>query len=64
MSEAKSSHSLENTPEGVALKLLYTIAFAEEKSLWSGSLATEKATRKWILDTYAECLRTVQNRSS
>ena len=44
-------------PEEVAFKLLYAVAWAENVDLegWA------KTDRKWILDTYAECLLTVQN---
>jgi hypothetical protein len=44
-------------PEEVAYKLLYLVAWGENKNLddWG------KADRKWILDTYAECLLTIQN---
>ena len=43
--------------EEIAYKLLYLVAWGEDKDLdaWG------KCDRKWILDTYAECLRTVQN---
>jgi hypothetical protein len=43
--------------EEVAYKLLYLVAWGEDKDLdaWG------KADRKWILDTYAECLLTVRN---
>jgi hypothetical protein len=49
-------HIGENSPEQIAYKLLETIASNEKKTLhWSvGSTAT--ADRKWLLDTYAECL--------
>ena len=44
------------SPEEVAYKLLYVVAWGEDKDLdaWG------KADRKWILDTYAECLLTVK----
>jgi hypothetical protein len=37
--------------------LLYLVAWGENKDLdgWG------KADRKWILDTYAECLLTIRN---
>lgn len=52
-------HIGENSPEHVAYKLMERIAVLERKSIhnsipetagWSG------ADRKWLLDTYAECL--------
>ena len=46
--------------EEIAHRLLIHIAYAEAKSL--GSTATgERPNREWILQTYAECLRIVQN---
>lgn len=46
--------------EEVAYKLLYVVAWGEDKDLdgWG------KADRKWILDTYAECLLAVKNSSA
>jgi hypothetical protein len=43
--------------EDVAYKLLYAVAWAENIDLegWG------KTDRKWILNTYAECLLSVQN---
>jgi hypothetical protein len=45
------------TPEDVAYKLLYAVAWAENIDLegWA------KTDRNWILNTYAECLLAVQN---
>lgn len=40
------------TPEGAALVLLQAIASVEGKEFDRG-----KTDRKWILSTYAECLR-------
>ena len=42
------------TPEAVALRLFEIIAGHEGKS-------NAGADRKWVLDTYAECLRVVRN---
>ena len=55
-------HIGENSPEQIAYKLLETIASNEKKTLhWSvGSTAT--ADRKWLLDTYAECLAAVSGK--
>ena len=56
MADAADSHG-SPSPEEVAYKLLYLVAWSENKDLdaWG------KADRKWILDTYAECLLTVRN---
>jgi hypothetical protein len=45
------------SPEEIAYKLLYLVSWGENIDLegWA------KADRKWILDTYAECLLTVKN---
>ena len=45
--------------EKVAYDLLLAIAEAENKKQPSGWTSTE---RKWILDTYAECLEAVRGR--
>jgi hypothetical protein len=50
-------HIGENSPEQVAYKLLQIVASNEGKSLTGGATAD----RKWLLDTYAECLHTVRN---
>ena len=48
------------SPEEIAYKLLFLVAWGEDKDLegWG------KADRKWILDAYAECLLAVQNPAS
>jgi hypothetical protein len=45
------------SPEEVAYKLMYVVAWGENKNLddWG------KADRKWILDTYAECLLAIRD---
>ena len=54
-------HQGENSPEYVAYKLLETIASQEGKILHRGtSSAKATAERKWLLDTYAECLLAVR----
>lgn len=45
------------TPEGAALALLQIIASVEGKSFELGG----NADRAWIISTYRECLRAVQN---
>jgi hypothetical protein len=45
------------SPEDVALKLLYLVSWGENIDLE----AWGKADRRWILDTYAECLLAVQD---
>jgi hypothetical protein len=49
-------HIGENSPEHVAYELFRHIALVEGKPLVSGG-----PDRKWILDTYAECLLAVRN---
>lgn len=44
--------------EQVALKLLQIVGIAEKK-LYAGGNTQEGTDRKWILDTYAECLEAV-----
>lgn len=51
-------HIGENSPEQVAYRLFENIAQIEGKKLFKGSDAPD---RKWVLDTYAECLLTVEN---
>lgn len=51
-----------DTAEAVAYTLLHEIAEAEGKSLFHGE--TNAVDRRWILDTYAECLEaTKRNRT-
>jgi hypothetical protein len=47
------------TPEAVALTLFHLMARAEGKVF--NPRHDNNADRKWILDTYAECLFTVMN---
>jgi hypothetical protein len=51
MADAPVIHIGENSPEWVAYRLFGDIRGAENRS---------KADRKYILDTYAECLATVR----
>ena len=55
----------ENSPEEVAYKLLQHVAKAEnvvfnQPSPAAKSRGVKPATRKWILDAYAECLEAVR----
>jgi hypothetical protein len=57
-------HIGENSPEEVAYKLLVTIASNEKKTLSDRTSGSATADRKWLLDTYAECLSTVRTPGS
>ena len=59
MADAPVVHIGENSPEYVAYRLLRDIAGVEEKSK-GPAYTMANADRKWILDTYAECLHTVK----
>lgn len=52
MADTSVVHIGENSPEQVAFKLMQLIAINEGK--------TGSADRKWMLDTYAECLHVVR----
>ncbi len=55
-------HIGENSPEEVAYKLLTHVAAAEGHYLLKGpAKGTSTPDRKWLLDTYAECLMAVIN---
>jgi hypothetical protein len=55
-----TSLSGDNSPEYVAYRLMIDIARVEKKAL-GASASCQIADRKWILDTYAECLRAVRS---
>lgn len=57
MSEMLKNTSTNGSREDVALKLLYLIAWGENIDLE----AWGKADREWLLGTYAECLRTIDD---
>lgn len=65
MADAPVVHIGENSPEKVAYDLMMNIAGAENRRV-AGSKAGNSiggqtpADRKWILDTYAECLAAVR----
>ena len=53
-------HIGDNSPEYVAYRLMLDIAKVEKKAL-TPSASCQIADRKWVLDTYAECLRIVRS---
>jgi hypothetical protein len=59
MADQPVVHVGENSPEEVALKLLRVIADLEQKKL-SHSTRDPMADRKYVLDTYAECIMAVR----
>lgn len=61
MADAPVVHIGENSPEKIAYELLEAIASNEGKTLSGGMAGKASAERKWVLDTYAECLLTVRN---
>ena len=74
MADEAVIHAGGNTPEQIAYKLMHDIAAIEGKTLLtttgapgaaaSGRGGKELPDRKWLLDTYAECLLTVRNPDS
>lgn len=65
MADAPAIHLGENSPEHVAYRLLRTIASNESKTLESSTVSGRAtADRKWLLDTYAECLIAVKTPTS
>jgi hypothetical protein len=57
--DAAAADELRN-PERVAMDLLQIVAHIERKALHSGAAdGWQTASREWVLDTYAECLRAV-----
>jgi hypothetical protein len=62
MAEGATVHIGENSPEQVAYKLLLSVGIQEKKDVGNGLV--RGADRKWVLDTYAECLEAVQGRRS
>ena len=71
MADEAVIHAGGNTPEQVAYKLMHDIAAIEGKTLLtatgapgaaaSGRGGKELPDRRWLLDTYAECLLAVRN---
>lgn len=60
MSEMLKNSAPNASREDVALKLLYLVAWGENIDLE----AWGKADREWLLNTYAECLRTIDDPQS
>jgi hypothetical protein len=50
----------ENSPESIAFKLLEIVAANERKSITGSIGSPPTADRKWLLDTYSECLIAVK----
>jgi hypothetical protein len=63
MAESPVVHIGENSPEHVAYELLEAIARVEGKVFHRNSSGSATADRKWILDTYAECIKAVRHPS-
>ena len=57
MEDVSVAHIVKDSPEQVAFKLFLEVARAEESS-------GAKPDRKWILNTYDECLRAVKKTTS
>jgi hypothetical protein len=51
-------HVGENSPQKIAYELFKLVAMAEKKTL--SHAHPENPDRKWILDTYAECVLAVE----
>ena len=65
MAEAPVVHIGENSPEQVAYRLLHDIARVEDKLTHPSEDNPQRtADRKYILDTYAECLMAVRKPGS
>lgn len=55
-------HIGENSPEQVAYRLFHHIVDVEDKKLHaSRDQASKVADRKWILETFAQCMNAVRN---
>ncbi len=59
MADEAVVHIGENSPEHVAYRLLRDVAWAEGMAKSTGHMF--ETDRKWILDTYAECLGAVKS---
>lgn len=56
MADNSVVHIGENSPEQVAYKLLRLVAGIESKEVPTMNSGNTHADRKWLLDTFAECL--------
>lgn len=61
MSDQAVVHIGENSPEQVAFNLMKVIALSEGMALSHTAAGTPIPSRNWLLDTYAECLRTIRD---
>lgn len=64
MADNTTVHIAENSAEQVAYKLFERVAAVENKRLFHTNEVADVADRKWILDTYAECLLAVKSPST
>ena len=60
MAEVPAINFHENTPEQIAYKLFLHIVAREEASLAPGH-GKNPVDRRWILSTYAECMKAVRH---
>ena len=60
MADAPVVHIGENSPEHVAFELLRVMASTEDKQLGNWRSNGARPDRKWVLDTYSECLEAVK----
>jgi hypothetical protein len=61
LKRAREGGSSTNCPEAIAYWLLVHVAGAEGKSLSHHHIKGDEADRKWILDTFAECMLAVRS---
>lgn len=59
MADAPVIHIGENSPEHVAYRLMQDIALVEKRALHASDVSSgwRSADRKWIIDTYIECIK-------
>ena len=61
MADQTVAHIGENSPKQVAFKLLEKISLVESRPLYPVTEGGKTAAdRKWILDTYVECIKAVR----
>ena len=60
MAEKSAAPIGDNTPEFMAYRLLHEIMASEKMSPVGGG-DTKRADRKYILDTYAECMMAIKS---